>query len=486
MPVLMSGSRKIDEKNPEMSKHYQFESLLSMTGGNADERYTHRPSETGAIALALLAELGGGVSAPALSDALKAGIKKAAKELLDNKGKALVVSGSNDPNVQIIVNAINEAVGANGTTINWVAPLQTRQGIDSEMNSLVADMDGGKVGALLIYGANPAYDYYDSDKFKAALKKVKVSISFNDRLDETTELTKFALPAPHFLESWGDAEAKTGYFSFIQPTIAPLFKTRALEDSLLKWSGSTTTYETYFTQYWTGKLGSTEAYEKALQDGVLEPAASGAPADVAFSSAKVSEAAAAIGSAKKGGALELALYQKVSIGIGHQANNPWLLELPDPITKATWDNYAVVSPKFAKDTWGLDINDRRQSDKYEVHPEKQVIKVKVGGKSLTLPVVIIPGTHNDVIGIAVGFGRLSAQPENTPSYIGKSVVGVGKNAFPLATFNGTTVEWSAPEVSFEKTNEVYQVAQTQTHSSYEGRTEVVKELTLADFAKRPG
>jgi MoCo/4Fe-4S cofactor protein with predicted Tat translocation signal len=477
--------RKINEKDPGMSKHYQFESLLSMTGGNADDRYTHRPSETGAIALALLAELGGGATAPALNDKLKAGVKKAAKDLLANKGKALVVSGSNDTNVQIIVNAINESVGAYGTTINWSAPIQTRQGIDSEMSSLVADMDGGKIGTLLVYGVNPAYDYYDGSTFKSALKKVKVTISFNDRLDETTELVKYVIPAPHFLESWGDAEPKPGYFSFLQPTIAPLFKTRPFEDSLLKWSGSTAEYQTYFSEYWINKLGSTEAYEKALQEGVVETVA--AVAGASFNNAKVGEASTAINARKKGGAFELVLYQKVSTGIGNQANNPWLLELPDPITKACWDNYAVVSPKFAKDTWNLDLADRRQADKYEVHPEKQVIKLKVGGKEVMLPVVIIPGTHNEVIGVAVGYGRESATPANTPDYIGRSVVGVGRNAFPLLTFNTVTntVEWSAPDVSFDKTNEVYQVAQTQTHSSYEGRTEVVKELTLANFTKSP-
>ncbi|HZE83439.1 MAG TPA: TAT-variant-translocated molybdopterin oxidoreductase, partial [Puia sp.] len=477
--------RKINEKEPAMSKHYQFESLLSMTGGNADDRYTHRPSETGAVALALLAELGGGVTAPALNDKLKAGIKKAAKDLADNKGKALVVSGSNDPNVQIIVNAINEAVNAGGNTINWSLPFMGRQGIDSEMEGLVSDMDGGKIGALLVYGVNPAYDYHDAEKFKSALKKIKATISFNDRLDETTELVKYAIPAPHFLESWGDAEPKPGYLSFMQPTISPLFKTRPFGDSLLKWSGSASSYETYFKQHWIGKLGGMEAYEKALQDGVIEPATVATAAGASFSNAKVAGAAAAIGSRKKGGSLELVLYQKVSMGIGQQANNPWLQELPDPISKATWDNYAVVSPKFAKDTWGLDLSDRRQADKYEVHPEKQVIKIKVGNKELPLPVVIVPGTHNEVIGLAVGYGRLSADPRNTPDYIGRSVVGVGQNAFPLARFNGATVEWSA-DVSFTKTDEIYQVAQTQTHSSYEGRTEVVKELTLEDFKKAPG
>ncbi|MHA4810150.1 TAT-variant-translocated molybdopterin oxidoreductase [Flavitalea flava] len=481
---LYAQGRKINPKEPSISKHYQFESLLSITGANADERFTHLPSESGAVALALLAELGGGVSAPALNDKLKAGIKKAAKDLLENKGKSLVVSGSNDPNVQILVNAINEAVGANGTTINWAVTNQARQGIDSEMNTLVADMDGGKVGSLLVFGVNPAYDYFDAVKFKAALKKVKTSISFNDRLDETTELVKFVIPAPHFLESWGDAEPKPGYLSFLQPTIAPLFKTRPFEDSLLKWSGNNNNYETYFKQYWTNKLGGTEAYEKALQDGVIEPATP-AVSGASFSNAKVSEAASAISSRKSPGGLELVLYQKAAIGNGQQGNNPWLLELPDPITKATWDNYAVVSPKFAKDTWGLDIADRRQADKYEVHPEKQVLNLKINGKEITLPAVIVPGTHNQTIGVAVGYGRQSQDPRNTPDYIGRSVVGVGKNVFQLAVFNGSTVDWSIPGLTADKTNMEYQVAQTQTHSSYEGRTEVLKEVTLEEIKKNP-
>ncbi|MBS1665009.1 MAG: TAT-variant-translocated molybdopterin oxidoreductase, partial [Bacteroidetes bacterium] len=128
--------RKVDENNPEMSRHFQFESILSLTGSNADERFTHRPSEEGAVALALLAALGGSVTAPALPENVKAGIAKAAKELTENKGKALVVSGSNNVNVQIVVNAINEALGANGTTVDWSAHVLTRQGIDSEMNTL--------------------------------------------------------------------------------------------------------------------------------------------------------------------------------------------------------------------------------------------------------------------------------------------------------------------------------------------------------------
>ena len=479
-----ASGRKVSAANPTMSKHYQFESLLTMTGGNADDRYTHKPSETGAVALALLAELGGSVTAPALPEKLKAGIKKAAKELADNKGKAIVVSGSNNTNVQIIVNAINEAIGASGTTVDFATPTQVRQGIDSEMNSLVADLNDGKVGALLIYGVNPAYDYYDAEKFKAGLKKVKTSISFNERLDETTELTKFVLPAPHFLESWGDTEAKPGFYAFLQPTIAPLFKTRHFQESLLKWSGSNTTYEAYFKQYWTGKLGGVEAYEKALQDGVIEPSAPAA-GSATFNNSKIADAAGAIGAIKGGGPFEVVFYQSVSMGIGAQGNNPWLLELPDPVTKIAWDNYAIISPKVAREKFNIDLSERRQADKYEVVMTKQLIKLKIGSKEMEVPAIVIPGTHNEVIGIAVGFGRASANPEQTAGNIGRAAAGAGFNAFPLLAYNGSTVDWYATGADFTDTGKKFELAQMQTHGTTEGRTEVVKELTLATFKANP-
>ena len=175
-------------------------------------------------------------------DKLKAGVEAAAKALTENKGAALVVAGSNDVNVQIIVNAINNAIGAGGSTINWGVLLNTRAGVDAEFAQLVADMNAGSVGTLLIHGANPAYSWFAADQFKAGLAKVKTTISFAGKVDETAELCKFVLPDSHFSESWGDAEIKTGHFSFIQPTIYPLFKTRRWQDSLLKWSGATEDY----------------------------------------------------------------------------------------------------------------------------------------------------------------------------------------------------------------------------------------------------
>jgi MoCo/4Fe-4S cofactor protein with predicted Tat translocation signal len=467
-----SKGRKIDPKNPAMSKHYQFESMMSMTGANADERYTHKPSEASAVALALLNAVNG-VAVTGVPANVKKGIDKAAKDLLANRGAALVVSGSNNVNVQTVVNAINEAIGANGTTINWATPLQTKQGIDSDMATLIADMEGGRVGALLVYDANPVYDYFEGERFKNALTKLKASVSFSDKMDETTEHCKYIVPSHHYLESWGDAEPKPGFVSMMQPTINPLFKTRQWQDNLLKWAGNATNYADYFKTFWTTKLESVDAYNNALMNGVVEPVAP-VVGGTLFSNTKLAEATAALSSTKKGGKYELVLYQKVTLGDGRQGNNPWLLETPDPITKATWDNYAIISPSVALDLLKIDITSRKQSDTFEVHPEKPVIKLKAGKTELKLPVLIVPGMEANTIAVAVGFGRSEK--------VGRAAVGAGQNAYKLA---GST-DWNISDVSIETTTEKYSIAQNQTHSSYEGRHEVVKEMTLNDYKKDPG
>lgn len=463
--------RKLSDQNLEMSKHFQFEAHLSMTGANADERFTHRPSAAGAVAAALLGAVRTGNASGIADEKLKKGIEKAAAALNSAKGSALVVSGSNDVHIQTVVNAINELVGANGTTINWASPLQIRQGDDRAFEQLVADMNAGSIGALLVYGANPAYEYHSAEKFVAGIKKVPVTVSFNPKKDETTQLCKFIISDHHFLESWGDAEPKAGYFSLLQPTIAPLFKTRQWQDSLLKWSGSTTDYISYLKAYWMGKLGGMEAWDKALQDGVVEPATpvvSGA----AFSG-NVDGALAAITARKIGTGTEVVLYQKVGIGEGRQASNPWLQEMPDPISKATWDNYVLMGWGMAKTLLNIDLTDSGQADSYEVYRPKPVVKITVGGKEVSLPVVIIPGMDANTIAVAVGYGR---DPQ-----VGKAVLNVGKNVYHLASFDGNSVQYFVANASVEDTKTKYELAITQVHNSYENRKEIVKEASLATY-----
>src|SRR5258706_882046 len=359
------------------------------------------------------------------------------------------------------------------------------------MNDLVNDMDAGNVGAIFIYGANPAYDYHGADKFKAALAKVKVTVSFSERWDETTQLCTYNLPTHHYLESWGDAEPKTGITSFIQPTIYPLFKTRPYQTSLLRWSlpagqagGNNSAYEEYFKNYWVTKLGSEDAFNKALQEGIIAPVAADAQAPItgapivnnavtgAYTGSPVAAANAAITSGKKVGKNEVVLYQKVSIGAGAGSTNPWLQELPDPISKACWDNYAMISMAMANEL-GVKLN-----MDYEYYPQKPVFKFAIGNKSVELPVLVIPGMNADTIAIAVGYGRSEK--------LGKTAAGAGQNVYPFASFNGTTVDYFAPDVAITDLNRKQKIAQSQIHNSYEGRVEVVRETTFATFKKNPG
>jgi molybdopterin-containing oxidoreductase family iron-sulfur binding subunit len=512
-------NKKVKGDKPELSRHIQFESMMSLTGSNADDRYTHKPSETGNIALALLSKLGGAVAAPALNAELAKAVEKTAGILAANKGTSLVVCGSNDVNIQLVVNAINEAIGANGTTINWAVTSNIRKGIDTDMVNLAKDMANGAIGGLMIYDCNPVYSYADGAAFGASLAKLPLSVSFNSTMDETAELCKFILPSHHWLESWGDTEATTGYVSLIQPIIYPLFKTRPFQTSLLKWSGKTAVtttvaptvpaasvnakdttskmiavqshtggdvYENYFKNYWSGKLGNTDAWEKALQDGVIQPAAM-PEGGAAYSAGALAGAAAKIATIK-GGAHEVVLYQKISIGTGSQANNPWLQELPDPISKVTWDNYAMVSPALAKEMFGFDVanpDSAKEADKYEVHPEKPVMKITVGKTTLALPILIIPGLHPSTVAIAVGYGRKSSNTDRDINLdrIGRAAYGSGENAYPMTGFDGVTMSYNMP-ATLEKTGETYPLAQTQVHGSSESRP-VIYETSLEEYRKNP-
>jgi MoCo/4Fe-4S cofactor protein with predicted Tat translocation signal len=473
-----SKGRKISAKNLSMSKHYQLEGMMSLTGSSADERFTCKPSQYGAVAMAILNGLSG--SAASLTPSLNEAVKKIATDLNANKGAALVVCGSNDPAVQTIVNAINNAIGAVGTTLSFGTVNKTKQGSDSDMNAFVAALKAGQVGGAMFYDCNPVYDHVDGAAIKEKLGSLKLSLSFNDRNDETTQACKVAAPANHWLESWGDAEPHSGYFSLMQPTINPLFKTRGFDESLLKWSGSAVSQYDHVKNFWMAKLGGGEStFDAAIQKGIIEPEAitmSGASfsGNVADASAKI---AATKGSADK--KPELIVYEKVGIGRGGAwSNNPWLQELPDPITKCTWDNYVLMSPNRAKEMGA------EHTDLNEVVREKKVFSIKTNDKELKLPVLVLPGMHDDVIAIAVGYGRDKgvgkAAASNAETGEG------GRNAYSLLakTESGHT-NFYAYAVDLALTSATYPLAITQTHHSYQNDRPIIHEFTYEEFKKNP-
>lgn len=471
--------RRVSAKKPEMSRHYHVEPSHTITGASADYRATCRPSETGAVVAALYQLVVNGIQPSLENKNLNELLVKAAGDL--SKGNGLVVCGANDKNIQLVVNAINDRIQATGHTINWAVTSNYKQGIDAEMISLVEDMNAGKVGALLMHEVNPAYDYWNSEQFVAGMAKVPLTVSFADRPDETAQKATIIAPVHHWLESWGDAEPHSGYYSFMQPAIAPLFKTRAFQDSLLMWADETISYQDFWNQYWLGKLGSQSLFDQALQDGVVEPAVRSV-GGAAFNG-NVSAALAALSSGSKKDGLELVIYQTVALGYGGAwSNNPWLQEMPDPITRATWDNYICMSPKTAKEKFDAELTTIN-----EVDPYKKQATIKWNNHEITLPIVVVPGMHNDVVAVPVGYGRDKGVGRAAAS--GKDRDGNdtgGKNAYPFVRYNAAAgaISYFNPEVTVEKANSKYPVAITQTHHSYEGRP-IIREYTLEEFTHDP-
>ncbi len=452
-----------------MSRHYQFESTLTVTGSNADHRYMVKPSEQGAAVAALynkLATMAGLPGAGTVKSSADEGIAKAANDLWENRGKSLVVSGSNDMNVQMVVNAINNLLGNYGSTIDISNHSNLRQGDDDKMASLVSDMQSGSVEVLMVYNTNPAYSYPDADAFIAAVKKVKTIIAFSGTKDETSSVAHYICPDHHYLESWNDAEPVNGKYSLAQPTIKNLFNTRQMQDSLIIWAGLPhQDYLSYIQNFWKNNMyarqtgiSSFEAFwTKSLQEGVFETAP--VATAVSFSGDVNTAVAAALASRPEG--VDIMLYEKTGIGNGSMSNNPWLQELPDPISKVCWDNYVAISPAFA-DKLGL--------------KQGNIVELKAGSKSIKGPVYLQPGVADNTVAIAMGYGRTAA---------GKTGNNVGFNAYRMAAVTPGGIVYHATGASINKTvEEDYMLASTQTHHTMMGRA-IVKETNLDQYLKDP-
>ncbi len=456
----------------DMSRHYQFESILSLTGSNADYRTAVKPSQIGLVVTALYNKVAAKSGGVGLSNAAVnlPNLDKAAADLIASKGQALVVAGTNDPAVQTIVSSLNRILGSYGSTIASGSPLNVRQGDDAAMNGFIDELKGGKVGAVIFLSANPVYDHPRGAEIAAALPKVPLSISFADRPDETASLAKYICPTTHYLESWGDAEPRIGSYSLTQPAISVIYNTRQAESSLLKWAGKNADYHEYVKAHWRSNMysqasggGFDQFWIKSLHDGVFE-SKQGAASGISSSSSTSDDTGAASASIARtyktnGSGLELVLYEKVGMGTGNLANNPWIQEFPDPITKACWDNYACLAKATATEL-GVEQGD--------------VVKIDLKGKALELPVVIQPGQALGTVAVAIGYGREKA---------GKSANGVGVNAYPWATFVGGYLSFMPGEATLTKTGDFRDIAQTQTHDTVMGRESVLQDAVLPDYKK---
>ena len=454
-------TREVGEEKKDMSRHYQFESIMSLTGANADYRSQIKPSEEGAV----VAQLYNLIAAKAGSATVSGGVDKpnlarAAEDLWANRGKALVVAGSNDKAVQVLVNGINSMLGSYGTTILTNVPVNYRQGNDEAMANFIKEAEAGSVSAVIFYNCNPVYDHPMGGALASGLSKVGVKIATSYKEDETATLTDFLAPDHHYLEAWNDAEPKKNSFSLAQPAITPIFKSRAAQESFMIWAGeSNVDYFEFVKNNWKSRFfkgGNFQSWwDKCLYDGVLELPVDASSVNFA---GDVNAAASAIAANYKSSPFELVAYENGTVGNGSQANNPLLQELPDPITKAVWDHYVTISPKDASS-----INFKEAKTVYA--------NVTANGKTVKLPALVQPGQTPGTIGIPLGYGRTKA---------GKVADGIGANAYPFATVVNGSLSFTA-SATLVMTDEYYQIATTQTHQTFMGRQTVVQETVLSDF-----
>jgi MoCo/4Fe-4S cofactor protein with predicted Tat translocation signal len=458
-------------KGGKMLRHIQFESGMSLTGSNADVRIPIKVSQQG-LALVNLYNVISGTTLPGSkklgNNVADNAITLAAKELVAAKGRALVVCGSNDVATQVLVNAINSLIGSYGTTIDLDNPSYQYKGNDAEIVALVEEMKRGDVGAVMFLGTNPVYDYYKSSAFADALKKVRLKVSFNGYNDETASVCNIVAPTSHYLESWGDENALDGYYTIVQPTINPVYDTRKAEQSLLIWSDNAVKdYYTFVRNTWNttilpkAGLAGQNGWETVLQNGFVQIAEKPATPVVFNRDLNgVAQTILAQGNklAASEGKLELEVYENTTIGNGRYANNPWLQELPEPVSKVTWDNFAAISPKTAEEM------------KLE---EGDMIKITANSYSAELPVLFQPGQAQGTVSIALGYGRTKA---------GKVGDLVGKNAYPFVTLTNGSFQGKAIAEISKLGGDKYALAQTQTHHSYEGR-DVIRETTLQEYLK---
>ncbi|HNR74264.1 MAG TPA: 4Fe-4S dicluster domain-containing protein, partial [Cyclobacteriaceae bacterium] len=463
-------TREITANKKEMSRLYTFESNLSLTGANADYRSAIKPSQEGLVVAQLYKLISGSGSTGI--DGIKY-LEKAAAELKANAGKALVVSGSNDKNVQVVINAINNLLGSYGTTINTSAPVNFRQGNDEEMAAFVAEATSGKVDGVIFYNCNPVYDHPQGAELGNALKNITLTVSTSITPDETASASAYIAADHHYLESWNDAEPKLNSFSLSQPAITPIFRTRQAQESFLVWAGeSNTDYFSFVQQYWKNRFFAATSgvdfqsfWDKCLYDGVYELPASSQTYSFNGNADNALSAIASTYNASNTG-FELVIYESCAIGSGSQANNPLLQELPDPITKATWDHYVTIS---LKDAEALGIEN-------DAEGRTQLVTITANGKSVSVAALVQPGQAPGTLGVALGYGRTNV------GLVGK---GIGANVYPLLTA-GESLGYSITSgVKIEKTETAFQIAQTQIHQTYMGRANVVQESILSDYLSNP-
>ncbi|MCU0342686.1 MAG: TAT-variant-translocated molybdopterin oxidoreductase [Ignavibacterium sp.] len=490
---LFAEGRDVNTKS--FNRLYTVDSSLTITGMNADYRLRLRPEAQYEFVMSLMNELSNkgalnfsvntsGFSLIRLAE--KYNLKKEilnhlVSDLASNKGKVIIDAGNSLPeNVHIAVNLLNTALG-NSAMFRTDSALSNMINYSSlqELEELTEKMKSGSVSAVIHLDCNPVYHFASDLGYKDALKKVGLVVSFSERENETSHLSNYVLPINHNFESWGDAKTRTGIISLQQPVIAPINDTRQKEAILLTWiSGSADTfteklYHEFMMKNWetsiyptlTTKLDFKRFWLGALHDGIaLVNESEPLPNLLANAAGFLSSSSSNVNG------YTVVIKENYSLADGRFAHNGWLQELPHPISKMTWDNYAAISEKTCKDL-GLKNND--------------VIEIAIGNRKLALPVFMQAGSADDVITIESGYGK-----SNSGTVAGN----VGFNANSLLSKTSNYSNWIYSGASIKKTGNTYELASSQEHHAFDDpKTQdlhiirnIIQEGTVAKYLKNPG
>ena len=440
--------------NNSMSYHIQFESNMTLSGANADNRVPANPSELKKILAHIYSRLSGQPVNGSLNPNLDKYVDLSVKKLKSSGTKSVLISGIDDVNAQEMVLMINDFL--NSDVIDIESPRFIRNGRNSELLKMMEDLKSGKISGMITSGINPGYSLPESEEFLKIFKNLEFTLSFSMKEDETSRVAKFLGASSHYLESWGDYEFKTGHYYLAQPTIRPLFDTKQFQDVILSLIGADTNFYDEIKSNWKNNiLSSGKTWGKSLQDGFFY--------DYSQNKLSIRRKRININSpfAESSNEFSLVLYPKVGMGDGQRASNPWLQEFPDPITRVTWDNYITLSISDAK---------KLKLKNYNVANgalNGSYAKITSNSKEIIAPVIIQPGQAPGTIGLSFGYGKKYGMSDEMK---------VGINAFNLYNdFN------KIQKVNISKVKGDHEFACIQLHNTMMGRDEVIKETTLEIF-----
>ncbi|MBP1773489.1 MAG: quinol:cytochrome c oxidoreductase iron-sulfur protein precursor [Holophagaceae bacterium] len=470
-PKWPARPRRLKDAHEAINRLWVLEGPLTLTGTNADQRVPVAPSRLGAVAFALAKELAAkGLALPAGTDlsALAAGVPQGVEipaktwsnlvsDLLHAGRHAVVLCGAQMPaEAHQAAHLLNALLGSEGVAVRPAEPLATVQDLDVAVQGMAA----GRYAAAIFWDVNPAYAFPEAAAWKDALAKVPFRAWIGLVEDETAAQCQLLLPESHWLESWGDFTTE-GAEVLQQPTVGTLYDTRQGEDVLLGAlralsAQAPEAYHAYLQARWQKSLPALVTFEQALHDGLVKvPAAKAAPA---FKGASVAAAVKQAMGRKADAGLELVLFPGFATHDGRHANNSWLQETPDPISKMTWDNPVAVS---VQDAQALGIQ------------EGDLVTLTLEGTTLRLPAVLQPGQAKGVLALALGYGRAT----------GGVAKGVGVNAFPLMGLDAATANVRGG-ARLAKAGGRKELSRTQSHHRMEGR-DIVRSLTMEEFAHNP-